>query len=816
MYIAYTFMPYIKQRPETRAAESERFLQTENSYSCTRAVPDIRVRHGWARVTRVVAIAMIFVLLSVGGAQADWMQAGHDASRTGAVNGDGPQYNETALIAELPGYRPHTATPLILDDVVYALTTDAEVAGKQVDGIAAVDLATGTAQIIHELDTGPFGFASDGDALFAIDRTGIAAYPLQPGDPIWTLAHPDLGFEPAQMECVDPAVQAGSIYFGCRVTPATNEDTFPYPATGEVPLYVARVDADRGTYDWVWTKGAAGSLADPTGFNPATTSTSTYLHGLAVGEHQVIVITTEDVGTAGAVQSYAWALSIDDGTLSWPVDSREGSTEQTAQHAGATDSGNMTSSLTWNYATPTIVDGIAFLKFHELAWVDEQSGDLIAKHDIRSADVERHDWAAGMAYDDGILHAATSATITAIEVKTKSLAWAVQPLVGSEEWHADGLFLTDDRMYARAAAIIIPTSADLSAPDAEYRHDAIYAFDRSADRSPKLAWRHVLPNPLADVYDEEGGPFYDATHTTPAHAMAVANGVIALHAIDGKIIVLGRTAASIQLDVEADDVYPALGEEVTLDVSGTQPGTQAPDIEYRIDWGDGQTSAWTEQTLFTHRYGEVRDIAVRIEARNAAGQTSVEEVVFQVGKEDPREPTLLEKAFDPDNQDKTFFVLGLMVTLGGAIIGVSRIHARRSLLARELEAVEDAFLMTRHIPLECEQALGERKTHARALLLDNKLHESQFGVLDRRIDELRGDVRVNSLEDRFDFMPVGLMKTLQRILADGHITTGEHENFLTALDANKMMTETQKDKVKKLIDRWFVRDAVAPWADTAN
>lgn len=71
---------------------------------------------------------LCFAALRFGSASADLAQAGYDAAQTGAVDGDGPEHNETALIGDRPGYRPHSASPVIIGKTVYALTSDAGVA----------------------------------------------------------------------------------------------------------------------------------------------------------------------------------------------------------------------------------------------------------------------------------------------------------------------------------------------------------------------------------------------------------------------------------------------------------------------------------------------------------------------------------------------------------------------------------------------------------------------------------------------------------------------------------------------------------------
>lgn len=101
----------------------------------------------------------------------------------------------------------------------------------------------------------------------------------------------------------------------------------------------------------------------------------------------------------------------------------------------------------------------------------------------------------------------------------------------------------------------------------------------------------------------------------------------------------------------------------------------------------------------------------------------------------------------------------------------------------------------------------ERKAHCRGLLMDGKLDEAQFAVLESRVSELARDLRVSALDDRFDFLPYGLVKSLRDMLADGRVSAWERKHVVRALDEDDVLTKAQKKKVRDLVDGWFRRDA---------
>ena len=152
-------------------------------------------------------------------------------------------------------------------------------------------------------------------------------------------------------------------------------------------------------------------------------------------------------------------------------------------------------------------------------------------------------------------------------------------------------------------------------------------------------------------------------------------------------------------------------------------------------------------------------------------------------------------------------LFGLLATGAFAGFGVLRLQRRRERFQRELRAVEHAFAMTRERAADCEAALAERKAHCRGLFLDGRLEEGQFALLERRIDELRASVRLQVLDARLEFLPLGMVRALQGMLEDGRISAWEHRHFRDALQRDRFLTHAQKRQVQDLIDEWFARDS---------
>jgi hypothetical protein len=284
----------------------------------------------------------------------------------------------------------------------------------------------------------------------------------------------------------------------------------------------------------------------------------------------------------------------------------------------------------------------------------------------------------------------------------------------------------------------------------------------------------------------------------------VAEGIVAMLGTDDTVTVLGQTEASMggpELDTE---MYPEPGEEVTLDLSETEPGAFGQATRYKVDWGDGTVTGWQESPIFTHTYEEPGEVTARATAGNDANQTASTAIVMSVGGS---EPNWISERFAPENQDMTFGVLGVALALGGGVIGVGRRYRKRSRLQDELDALEQGFEELQDRPSECEPFLDNRKARARSLALDGALHEEQVTIVESRAEELRRTLRTGAVEEEFGFLPHALVVKARQMLEDGRVAALEAEAFLAALEEVEGISPTQRSRVRERIEGWHARDA---------
>ncbi|MGQ0535568.1 MAG: PKD domain-containing protein, partial [Methanobacteriota archaeon] len=557
--------------------------------------------------------------------------------------------------------------------------------------------------------------------------------------------------------------------------------------------------AATGAVRWTWSLDAAQQIANTT-LLPATpcslgvpqscraSSAITVADWLAVTGPYVI-FNTVTIGGKGAIYAEVWVLDRETGLLLWTEqgEALPRATNPNRCHAGRADLSCAAFAAT---ARPTGTPTVLYLK---------NDAALRAKNpedgtDIWTAELGREDTGAGFGFQTAGLALAPEA------LYANSLQSLYRFPIDGTERPAPFTLAPDSHEYWEQSDLTVTPNALYGHAYSDSTGEILYAFDREIQG---VSWRHEFGlgagrNGSWSDYSVGDGVIIATPRTN--------NAFNDFREVDVSIhfTVLGRTAASLTTEATVSDAFPGPGAPVTVDLSRSRPGLFGPGTRYRVEWGDGTVSDWQADPRFQHAYNVTGDHIARLQVGNDAGQTASTLVTFHVGG---TASTLLSTAFDADHQNTTFFVLGLVMTGVVGVVGVARVQRRRRILQRELAAIDVVYEKNESNAPACEAALAERRTHVGALLAGGRLDESQYAALTRRIDDLARALRIKVLDDRFDFLPLGMVKTLQGILEDGHITRWEHEHFLWALERDRLLSTEQKQTVRGLIDSWFERDS---------
>ncbi len=745
-------------------------------------------------VGRVVArwqVALAVALVGAGWApavQADWLQAGVDAQRTGYTDENGPAWSDVAYTLAL-NVSKNQEPPVSI----------AIVAGKAYVGAwkwpshsTIYEIELGTAQwrefarpiVDNPLSAGPNGgyetrapleFASDGVHFFALFDPGeVQAFDLSTGDLEWklritnaTVLHdatwPVTNLDPGQpcRRGSELALANGTLYVACDINQST-------------AVAVSAINITAGRLVWTHVLQAAGALLLP------TPSPLVYPTGLSIlGE--VVVVATYSGPQAGGTTGTT-AVDLEAAASSYHALLRAGRPvtgvpEQWVGHEEWWAQGPRGAVSNW--PPPATGNGVqVFLELERLILRDagntsQANARAVPFRPVAGAP-ETPDPGSGFVLAPEGLYATSQTGIHRLDEGYSTLRSWTLPL--GSQWAPGPLVRTGNGIILGRTG---PAGAGFLDP-----HPGLQALEAVTLRP---LWNH----------------YKDATF-----AFAVSDGLAVLWSYDGVLQVLGANEVSLQPVLRVSSRIPQPGDVVRVDLSRSHAGTGSfgPPTEFKANWGDETETDWQASPIFEHRFLDSLDADARFFIRNA-NQTSSQAVLFRVGG-DP-DLTYLQQQFSQENQERTFFFLGLVLTALGAVFGFWRLRAKRGRLQEELDAITAAYERNKDNATACEAALAERRAHAHGLAVDGKLDEGQVALLERRIEELLGRLRLGAVDARLHFLPYGMVLTLQQILKDGQINAWEHRHFIEALDGERLLAAGQKKEVRTLIDSWFRKDAGA-------
>lgn len=272
------------------------------------------------------------------------------------------------------------------------------------------------------------------------------------------------------------------------------------------------------------------------------------------------------------------------------------------------------------------------------------------------------------------------------------------------------------------------------------------------------------------------------------------DGTLLLYSLDGGLFTLGPADPALAPRVAVSTAYPASGEPVTFTVDAPRA-----DTNYTIAWGDG---AITENgSSWTHRFGGDGTRTVRVTAQFADGRTATTETLVRVGATPPADLNTLQRAFAPENQDLTFGLLGLALTLGAGGIAVLARRRRHSRLRDDLRALARIRDDGRTDPEGAVLALGAYRERLFADLEAGRVDDAQFHTLVARADATFGALRTRLLGPLAGRLTADFRHALDVVLHDGRVDADERVALRAALDAERHATEEERARIVALLDR---------------
>lgn len=280
-------------------------------------------------------------------------------------------------------------------------------------------------------------------------------------------------------------------------------------------------------------------------------------------------------------------------------------------------------------------------------------------------------------------------------------------------------------------------------------------------------------------------------------------------------VLLGPGDPGLAPDLTISSQQPGVGEPVTL----TLTAPAEPVDRYEVHWGDGTNRTLANETVgaetqLRHTYDDEGTHTITVSSIDPRGRTSTTEREVDVGAPPDPELNLFQKAFARENQDMTFGLLGLVLTLGGAGISLYRRKRRLSRLEDELSRLDEIRERSREQPREGVRALEAYRDRIETELADGDIDDGQFGVLERRRTRLNRLLRDRLLAPFEAKLSPSFKRLLDASLEDGVITLAEADELKAQLEA-EAMDEADRRSLREVLELW-IRDDPSDPADPAS
>jgi hypothetical protein len=732
---------------------------------------------------------------------ADWLMAGYDAARTVHTPDHGPIWDDLAFRVQLPGrlnapFFAPSGHIVILGRNAYISfdgfnnTQDAPTGPR---GIVRLNLDTAHWDTFATFeDAGPGGpdfrgpsshlLASDGVRLFAVTPFSVQSYDVATGILLHERPH-DWRFANENLylygRCAAPAVAAGLVAVACAL------DHQP-PGSGccdGEDVTVVLLDAETLQARWVWSRATSDLPLNTEGDDELLVHpvfVADYPSAPAIIGDRVILgmvensgVTYQGLGLVGPpafpsnqYNVYAtpavtrvWGLDLATGSPAWAkyasqsvvgadtpapgVGSRyamDVGFQRTVRPTGDSEKVCFKLGNAWKCIRPS--DGRT-LDAPDPPQVAESRVGEMARDRVESASL------AGDAYV-----IATGEHLLRYNWKSDSEVW-YQGLTpgGTHAFAAADRIVSGDRIYAVTANYPPASVLNLAG------EGRVYAFNL---HQGTVEWNISVRSEFrSSVQDSTRGDF----------ELAIGAGILIVAETLGNVSVYGETGASPKVEPRYGKARPL--QPFTVDLGPSKPGLHGPPTAFRVDWGDGTSTDWGPSPSLTHTYQGTGSFIARFMVRNEAGESASLEQVLSVANT----PGIAETAFNSENQEVTFFVLGLLITAVAAGLGVFRARRRQRILKKEIRAVDEIHARTTENAADRQRLLAERRAHASVLLRSGDLYEPKFLVLERHLEAAAKAGRASLFDERFDYLPHGLIKRLEQMLIDGRIAGWERDAF---------------------------------------
>lgn len=267
----------------------------------------------------------------------------------------------------------------------------------------------------------------------------------------------------------------------------------------------------------------------------------------------------------------------------------------------------------------------------------------------------------------------------------------------------------------------------------------------------------------------------------------------------GKLLRLAHAPEGARPNVVVSNSFPTPGDRVTIHATVND----VRHASFEIDWGDARFTPMTEggaSRVFSGR--AVVDVKVR--AIYEDGTTATTVAAVNVGGTPPPKLTALQTAFAPENQDLTFGIVGVGLTLLGAAFTIGRTRARIARLERELDAMEEIRLLSARDPREAVRTLRDYRQALPQEMARGRIDESHYHVLEARSARLLRVLRARLVTPYADRFSPRYQRVLEAAFEDATLGPAEWALLTEGLDTEGALSDEERRELRELLSDFLV------------
>jgi hypothetical protein len=227
------------------------------------------------------------------------------------------------------------------------------------------------------------------------------------------------------------------------------------------------------------------------------------------------------------------------------------------------------------------------------------------------------------------------------------------------------------------------------------------------------------------------------------------------------------------------------------------PGAQ----RLQVSWGNGHVEPVLPGATAAYRYGIAGDTPLSVTVVFDDNTTATTQRILHVGQDRPQDLNAIQIAFSDKNQNLTFGILGLALTLLGFLVALLARSRRRSRVAAELDLLEDIRRKGRTDPAGAFSDVAAFRLRLKDDLAHGRLDDSQFAALELDVRDLMAVLRERVLGLSLRGLSQGFAHAFELAVLDGRLEDTERASLLEQL-GREAIPGTERDRLRGILEAW--------------